>query len=183
MRKNLITFLTAVGFLNPSLTFADVNSEIVFASKDELQTASYVDVNRYLGKWYDIASIPQRFSKDCTNTTAEYALDKRGDLSVLNKCIVDGELSVARGTAKIKDKLTNAKLEVQFFWPFKGKYWIMEIGDNYEYALVGHPDRTYFWFLSRTPDISDAFYNNVMLRVQQKYGYRLNKIQRVIHDK
>ena len=147
------------------------------------QNFSYVvDIERFLGKWYDIASIPQRFSRECTNTAAEYSLDPHGNIAIVNSCIINGEVSIAKGVATVTDKATNAKLEVQFAGPFKGKYWIMEIGDDYEYALVGHPNRNYFWFLSRDPFVTDEFYNSVMLRVQQKYGYRLSRIERVLHD-
>ena len=178
MKKIFKIILVIGGLVHVPVTALAEHKEL-----PELETVEYVDLNRYLGKWYDIASIPQRFSKGCTNTTAEYALNSRGNISVLNTCVVDGDVSVAKGVAIVRDKVSNSKLDVQFFWPFKGKYWIMEIGDNYDYALVGHPNRNYFWFLSRTPNVSDEFYNEVMLRVQQKYGYRLSKIEKVIHDK
>lgn len=180
MKKSILIVMMTSLLATVNLAYAN---DIKTSELEELQTVDYVDINRYLGKWYDIASIPQRFSRGCTNTTAEYALKKNGEISVVNECIVDGKLNVATGSAKVTDTTTNAKLSVQFFWPFKGKYWIIELGDDYEYALVGHPDRNYFWFLSRTPDVSTEFYNEVMLRVQQKYGYRVSKIQRVIHDK
>jgi len=77
-----------------------------------------------------------------------------GAIDVVNACrknTLDGKESSIRGKAWIVDKTTNAKLKVQFFWPFAGVYWIIELDKDYQWAVVGHPDRTYYWILSRTP--------------------------------
>lgn len=135
-----------------------------------LETATHVDLEKYAGKWYEISSIPQRFQRGCTCTTAEYEIN--GDhVSVINTCRderKDGELRTAEGKAFVANKGDNSKLKVQFFWPFKGDYWIVELGDNYEYAAVGAPGRDYLWILSRTPQMEDALYQDLLERLEAK---------------
>ena len=116
------------------------------ASDAPLQTVPSVDLARYAGTWYEIASYPQRFQKGCTGTTATYTLRADGGVEVLNRCARDslnGRVTVARGRARVVDRSTNARLKVSFFWPFWGDYWIIDLGKDYEYAVVGPPSRTY----------------------------------------
>ena len=125
--------------------------------KNELQVVNKVDLKKYIGIWYEIAKIPNRFQKDCIrNTTAEYSFRDDGKIKVVNSCLQsDGSKKVAEGVAKVVDNISNAKLEVSFvrilgiqlFW---GDYWIIGLGENYDFALVGSPDRKYGWILSRT---------------------------------
>lgn len=148
-----------------------------YSQQAELQTVPYVDVNKYIGKWYEIASFPQRFQKGCNCTTAEYSLNKDGSIKVENRCMKDGKEKIATAKAKVKDKRTNAKLSVQFFWPFKGKYWIIDLADDYSYAVVGHPNRKYLWILSRSPQMSENTYKEIVARVQQK-GFDITKLNK-----
>lgn len=114
------------------------------------QPAKPVDLQRYLGKWYELARYEQGFQKDCDGVTAEYALKDNGDISVLNRCRKpDGSIDDARGNAKIVDKVTNAKLKVSFFGPFYGDYWILDRADDYSWAIVGEGSGRYLWLLSR----------------------------------
>ena len=143
-----------------------------------LETVPQVDVKHYLGTWYEIASYPQPFQKGCTHTTATYSLRADGQIEVLNKCRKgshDGKIHVARGRARVVDHETNAKLEVSFFGPFWGDYWIIDLGPNYEYAVVGHPSRDYLWILSRTPTLQEATYRAVLQRIEEK-GYPLERL-------
>lgn len=142
-----------------------------------LQTVPYVDLDRYLGKWYDIASFPQRFQKGCTCTSAEYSLNKDGTIAVVNRCLKDGKEKVSRGKARVKDKKTNARLSVTFFWPFKGKYWIIDLAPDYSYAVVGHPSRDYLWILSRKPELDAEVYKGILERVRSQ-GYDLARLQK-----
>jgi apolipoprotein D and lipocalin family protein len=145
-----------------------------------LQTVPKVDLARYMGTWYEIAAFPQRFEKGCVASTATYSLRNDGKVAVLNQCrneTLDGKLRRARGTAWVVDKHTNAKLKVCFFWPFSGDYWIIDLGSNYEYAVVGHPKRTYLWILSRKPQMDSNPYENILqrLKAQQYDVSRLKK--------
>jgi len=134
-----------------------------------LQTVPYVDLSKYVGKWYEIASFPQSFQKGCHCTTAEYTISKKGYVIVENRCNIDstnGKLSIAKGKAFVVENSGNAKLKVQFFWPFKAKYWIIELADDYSYAVVGHPNREYLWILSRTPTMDESVYYLIKERVR-----------------
>ncbi len=135
-----------------------------------LETVKQVDVKRYMGKWYEIASFPQSFQKGCACTTAEYELLENGKVKVLNCCYLPekDKMKTAEGKAWITDKNTNAKLKVQFFWPFSGKYWIIDLADDYSYAVVGHPNREYLWILSRTPEMATETYNAIIKKVSAK---------------
>lgn len=145
-----------------------------------LETVPEVDLERYLGTWYEIASYPQRYQEGCTGTTATYTLREDGDIDVLNRCrksSLDGKEDTAEGRARVADSQTNAKLEVSFFGPFWGDYWIIDLGPDYEHAVVGHPSRDYLWILSRTPTMDEATYEEILNRVKAK-GYPLDRLQR-----
>jgi apolipoprotein D and lipocalin family protein len=123
-----------------------------------LEAVDQVDLDRYLGRWYEIARFPNRFEKNCEGVTADYARREDGLIAVTNTCrkgSPDGEEKVANGRARIVDEETNAKLEVSFFGPFWGDYWIIGLADDYSLSLVGEPEGRYLWILSRTPMISD----------------------------
>ena len=124
----------------------------------EPEVADYVDLARYLGTWYEIARKPVSFEKGCYGTQANYSLRKNGKtLNVVNTCrkgSLSGALQVSRAKAWVVDRETNAKLKVQFQWPFRGDYWILDVGSRYDYALVGEPGRKSLWILSRTPTLS-----------------------------
>ena len=144
-----------------------------------LQTVSNVDVTRYSGKWYEIASYPQRFQKGCHCTTAEYTLSPNGYLIVENRCnrgSVDGKQSYIKGKAFIEQNSGNAKLKVQFFWPLRAKYWIIDLADDYSYAVVSHPNKKYLWILSRTPKMNDMVYEQILSKLKGK-GFDLSKLQ------
>ena len=149
-----------------------------------LETVESVDLNRYLGKWYEIARFEQRFQKGCTATTAEYSKNNDGTIKVVNRCRLnspDGKLKEAIGKARVVDKETNAKLKVQFFlrWlPLNflaGDYWIIELGDDYEYAMVGAPNREYLWFLARTATIDETLYMELVQKAEN-HGFDTSKL-------
>jgi len=145
-----------------------------------LATVPSVDIPRYLGKWYEIARYPAWFEKQCAReVTATDALREDGKIGVENSCIKqDGSRKQSKGWAKIEDKRTNAKLKVTFFWPFFGNYWVLELGSQYEYSVVGEPGRKYLWILSRTPQMSDEQYREITSRLAAK-GYDSAKLVRV----
>ena len=140
-------------------------------------TVDYVNIQRYSGLWYEIAKIPNSFQDHCAyGTTAEYIIDEDGDIIVINSCFEeDDELDVAEGVAKIADKKTNSKLEVSFvsflgIRPFWGDYWIIGLDEEYQYAVVGHPERKYGWILSRTPSLPDSTMEKIF-GLLEKQGY------------
>jgi apolipoprotein D and lipocalin family protein len=150
-----------------------------------LRTVEHVYLDRYLGTWFEIASFPQRFQKGCTATQANYSLRPDGDITVRNRCNkggLNGPESSVEGKARVVDKVTNAKLEVSFFWPFWGDYWVIDLGPNYEFAVVGHPSRDYLWILSRTPTLSAATYDAILARIGAQ-GYDLSRLHRTLQVK
>lgn len=136
-----------------------------------------VDLARYMGRWYEIASFPQRFQQGCTDSRAEYRIRPDGDVEVLNSCLRDGRVDTAKGKAWVADKTTNAKLKVSFFWPFRGDYWIIELGKDYEYAVVSAPSRKYLWILSRTPKMDETRYREIGGRLKDR-GFDVAKLGR-----
>lgn len=135
-------------------------------STDELPVVAQVDLNRYLGKWYEIATIPMRFQKGCTCVTAEYSLKDNGRIKVVNSCHKDslaGPFKSVTGQAKVVKGSNNAKLKVSFFWPFWGDYWIINLDrEHYQWAVVSGQSRATLWILSRTPRMDDAVYEKLV---------------------
>lgn len=134
-----------------------------------LETVHTVDLTRYAGQWYEIARYPNRFQKDCRESSARYSLRADGEVDVLNQCTdaISGKLRQANGRAWPTDS-SNARLKVSFFWPFRGDYWIMELGKEYEYAVIGTPDRNYFWILSREPAMDQTLYQDILQRARKQ---------------
>ncbi len=156
-----------------------ISMNTVNSNSQTLQTVPYVDLEKFGGKWYEIASFPQRFQKGCTCTTAEYTVTDKGFVIVENRCnrdSVNGKQSYIKGKAFVVENSGNAKLEVQFFWPFKGKYWIIDLAEDYSYAVVGHPNKKYLWILSRTPIMKDNIYQQLISKIKEK-GFDITKIK------
>jgi apolipoprotein D and lipocalin family protein len=129
-------------------------------------------VERYLGKWYEIARYPHSFQEGCFGSTAFYEKMPKGNgIRVINQCRKggpDGELIEAIGKATIADNNTNAKLKVQFFWPFKGNYWIIDLDRDYQVAVVSEPNRQYLWILSRSPKMAPQNVEMLKEKIQGK---------------
>jgi apolipoprotein D and lipocalin family protein len=147
----------------------------------ELRTVDAVDLERYQGRWYEIASFPQRFQEGCVATRATYTLEPEGEVRVLNECreeTLDGEWRRIEGRAWVEDPAdSSAKLLVQFFWPFRGAYWVIELDPDYRTAVVGHPSRDYLWILSRTPQMDPAVYDALLQRIEG-HGFDLTRLRR-----
>jgi len=146
-----------------------------------LEVVDRVDLERYAGRWYEIASFPQRFQRGCVATTALYSLRSDGRIRVENECrdrTFDGPVRRAEGVAWVTaEDGSNARLAVQFFWPFRGAYWIVELDPDYRYAVVGHPSRDYLWILSRTPALDEATYAGVVARMAAR-GFDVDRLER-----
>lgn len=133
-----------------------------------LPTVAAVDLERYAGRWYEIALLPNRFQAQCvSDTRATYARD--GDrISVLNECrTADGGFTHAKGIAKVVEGSGNAQLRVSFFRPFYGDYWILALDPDYRWALVGEPGRQYAWILARHPQLEVATREALLARAAE----------------
>jgi apolipoprotein D and lipocalin family protein len=156
---------------------------VIYLTKDKhntLEVVPHVELKKYLGKWYEIARLPARFQEGCTDTTATYTLSEDGSISVLNECRRNGKVKQAKGKAKIIDKNSGAKLKVTFFWPFYGDYWIINLGKDYDYAVVGTPNRKYLWILSRTLQMDDKLFSQLIESVKSK-GFNVNNLIKTSH--
>jgi apolipoprotein D and lipocalin family protein len=145
-----------------------------------LRTVERVDLDRYMGTWYEIASFPQSFQKGCVASTADYTLRPDGEVTVLNRCrdgSFDGKERSATGRAWVVDPQTNARLEVSFFWPFRGDYWIIDLDPEYRWAVVGAPNRKYLWILARQRTLDEAIYQGIVSRAQAQ-GFEPSRLQR-----
>jgi apolipoprotein D and lipocalin family protein len=146
--------------------------QLMFSEPAPLKAVDQVDLARYVGKWYEIARYANRFEKSCaSDVTAEYTRRDDGKVTVTNACRkADGKNKESKGTAKVVDPKSNAKLKVTFFWPFSGDYWVIDLDPDYKYAVIGEPDRKYLWVLSRTPELAPAVYERIMGKVRE-LGY------------
>jgi len=150
------------------------------AGKRELPVVDNVDLTRYSGKWFEIARLPASFERKCvSDVTATYALKPDGAIEVRNACRqANGKMTESTGTARLRDKNgPNSKLKVTFFWPLSGDYWIIDLDHDYQWALVGTPDRKYLWILSRTPELSADVYARLLARAKS-LGFDISRVQR-----
>jgi len=146
-----------------------------------LETVPSVDLERYQGRWYEIAALPQRFEAGCHCVYAEYKKHPDGYVEVYNSCRKggpEGKVKAVRGKAFPVAGSDNSKLKVQFFWPFKGDYWILELAPDYRHVLVGSPDRESLWILSRTPTLDEATYNHLVQQARTK-GFAVAQLKKM----
>ena len=142
----------------------------------DLKVVANVDLAKYCGTWFEIASFPQQFQKGCECTTAEYTQTDKAYLTVENRCSRNGTESYIKGKAFIDKNSNNAKLKIQFFWPFKGKYWIIDLAADYSYAVVSNPNKKYLWILSRKVTLDKDVYNGIVKRLTEK-GFDLTRLK------
>lgn len=138
-----------------------------------------VDVERYMGRWYEIARLPNRFEKGCDGVTAEYALRQDGTVSVLNTCRKGGPEGAARtaGAKAWSVDPSGSRFEVSFFRPFKAPYWIIALDPQYRWAAVGHPRKKYLWILAREKALPPEVERDLLSKLQA-LGYDTAKLER-----
>ncbi len=142
-----------------------------------VSSVAAVDLQRYVGKWFEIASFPMFFQRNCiADTTAEYGLTPDGKVSVLNRCRTKDGFDKAQGTATAVEGGNNARLKVSFFWPFRSDYWVIGLDQDYRWAVVGNPNRKYLWVLSRTPQLPKELLA-AALKSASDQGFDLNQLR------
>ena len=136
-----------------------------------------VDIMAYAGKWYSLCSIPGIMNKDWLQTVETYVIHPDGYYAVFTTYRIGGtdeqrytrsKLFVIRGT-------NNAVLKAQWVWPFKTDYWVIELADDYSYAVIGHPKHKYLTILSRKPAMADQTFADIIERCKEK-GYDTSKL-------
>ncbi|MDP4240637.1 MAG: lipocalin family protein [Bacteroidota bacterium] len=171
MKKTLTHFLTAF-FVTIGWTACE--------SKSTLATVGSVDLKRYAGTWYEVASYPRFFERGCSNVKATYTPAK-GYIEVFNQSIKNKKPNNIKGKAFVVGNSGNAKLKVQFFWPFKGDYWIIDLAGDYSWAIVSNPNRSTLWILSRSPKMEEKLYNSLVAKLEAK-GFNKNKIVKMVQE-
>jgi apolipoprotein D and lipocalin family protein len=166
-----ILLLIGVCFLNPLS---------IPAQQSTVMAVPSVDLKRYSGRWFEIARLPTKFQKQCIgNTTTTFnTMRENGQLEILSRCLVkNGKVDEIRGETKVSDA-TNAKMKVSFPKFSSDSFWVIDLDPNYQYAVVGNPDRDYLWILNRAPQMDDAVYQQILRRIE-KMGFKPNKLIKV----
>jgi len=147
------------------------------------QTVASVDLEKYSGKWFEIARYPNSFQKNCESVTAEYGVRDDNKISVVNTCHAEEKRS-ATGVARVVSGSNNSKLKVKFApaWvPFaEGDYWVLHIEGDYQAALVGDPEGKYLWILARAPQIKTSTLNVIKARAEE-LGYDSRPLKMTVH--
>ena len=148
--KNYISIVSLILVL----TFSTILYACVSCSN--MKTADNVQLNKYMGTWFEIARIDTPFQRGTFDSQAEYKQNKDGTVQITNSAINEyGEQTSAKAVGYVPDSNNTAKLRISFFRPFYSDYWILDVDDDYQWALVGTPNKRYMWILSRTPNIDD----------------------------
>jgi len=138
-----------------------------------------LDLERYLGTWYEIAKYPVSFEKGLVGVTARYSMRDDGKVRVENagyKGSFEGERKTATGKAWIPNPKRPGELKVSFFWLFAAKYWVIALDPEYRWSIVGEPGRRYLWILSRKPAMDDALYQRLVTKVRE-LGYDPGRLE------
>ncbi|XVE71108.1 hypothetical protein DITRI_Ditri10aG0124100 [Diplodiscus trichospermus] len=155
-------------------------------SQKTMEVVKNLDIKRYMGRWYEIASFPSRFQpRSGVNTRATYTLNEDGTVHVLNETFTDGKRGYIEGTAyKADPNSDEAKLKVKFYVPpflpiipVVGDYWVLYIDEDYRYALIGQPSRKYLWILCRQTHMDDELYNQLVQKAKDE-GYDVSKLHK-----
>lgn len=136
-----------------------------------------VDLNRFAGKWYSLYSIPTFFDKGSRETTTTYSWNKDGYYNVLTEYKKGDDNKIHDYKSKLfqVEGTNNSEMKAQFIWPYKVDYWVVELGGDYSYVVVGHPDHKFLFIMSRKPSMSKELYEEVVARCKAK-GYAVDKL-------
>jgi apolipoprotein D and lipocalin family protein len=146
-------------------------------SDPPLDTVSSLDLTRFQGQWFEIAALPRTTQQGCYGTTATYRTTTATSMDLLNECHVGsltGTVRQAAAHAVVGDPNAPGKLSVDF-GGFYGDYWVIDLGDDYQFAVVGHPSRDYLWILSRTASLDPTVMAGILQRAQEK-GFDIGKL-------
>jgi len=149
-----------------------------------VQPVKSFELDRYLGKWYEIARLDHSFERGLEQVTANYSMRKDGGVSVINRgfSLKKNKWKTAEGKAYFVNDENEGYLKVSFFGPFYGTYAIFELDqENYNYAFVSGPDTSYLWLLSRTPKLDQEIINKFLKQAKQK-GFNIEELIFVNHD-
>lgn len=180
--ENTMRFLPRLLFAGAVLALAGCNPAEVYpvGNANVPQPKKSVELNRYLGKWFEQARYEASFQKDCEGVTAEYTLKRDGNVRVVNTCRQGAVNSVSRSaeaTAKMVEGSNGSKLKVTFVWPFEGDYWVLDRADDYSWSIVGEPSGRNLWLLTRSSRVSDRQYAT-LVKQAASLGYDVSLLRR-----
>jgi apolipoprotein D and lipocalin family protein len=143
------------------------------------ETVKQIDLEKYSGKWYVIGFIPTMFDKKWNYTTETYTLNEKGnyDIYTTYRKTEDDQVHSVRSTGFINKDSGNSKWKVQFIWPFKADYWVIALAEDYSYAVVGNPKKSFVYIMSRTPTLSESIYNKLVEHCKDA-GYDISKLRK-----
>ncbi|WP_372792673.1 lipocalin family protein [Lutibacter sp.] len=183
MLKSLNISLTIIIFIIITNSFISCKNQKTMIDNTVVKE---LDIQKYLGTWYEIARYNHSFERGLVRVTANYSMRDDGKIKVINsgyKDSLNGKFSQAVGKAKIPDSINEpAKLKVSFFLFFYGDYYVMELDKDYQWALIGSSSDTYLWILSRKPQIEKKLYNELLDKLQKR-GYDISKLIKVDQKK
>ncbi len=170
---------------NPKISMVLMIVSVIAActSGPPIHTVESVDIERFMGDWYVIASIPTAIEKQAYNALESYRLAEDGTIETtfsFNKGALDGPLKVYRPRGFIRDKQSNAVWGMQFFWPFKAEYRIIYLAEDYSQTVIGRTKRDYVWIMARKPTMPEDDYNRILDFITAQ-GYDLSKLRKVPH--
>lgn len=170
-------------FENIVKIFAGICLMLLFMScsaTQPLDTVPELDIERYMGTWYEIARLPNSFEKDLSCTTANYSLLENGKVQVINRgySALKDEYKEAKGKAWLPNTSIPGQLKVSFFWPFAGDYFVISLDSEYQHVLVGSPSRKYLWILARNRTLDDSIYSG-LLELAQSKGFAVDQLERI----
>ncbi|MDH5698752.1 MAG: lipocalin family protein [Nitrospirota bacterium] len=163
------------------MAFALLATLVGCSSPPPIQTASQVDLERFMGDWYVIANIPTFIETEAFNAVESYRLNDDGTIATtftFRKGGFEGKQKTYSPTGFVVDQESNAVWDMQFLWPFKADYRIVFVNSDYSQTIIGRVARDYVWIMARTPELSEADYHH-LLKIIATQGYDLSKIQRV----
>ena len=148
---------------------------------EKLKTVEYVDIERFMGDWYVISNIPTFIEKRATNAIENYRLNNKREIETTFSFHQDspqGDKKIYKPKGFIKNKKTNAEWRMQFLWPFKMPFMIIDLDENYNYTVIGVPNRKYVWIMSRRPSLDSSIYNTIIDKLKD-VGYDVKQIKKV----
>jgi len=172
MGKNIILIGIILSFLTSCKTQENMIDKTVVKE---------LDIEKYLGTWYEIARYDHSFERGLVGVTANYSMRDDGKIKVVNsgyKGSLEGKFSEAIGKAKIPNSENPAKLKVSFFWIFYGDYFVLELDKDYQWAVIGSSSDKYLWILSRSPQMEKDLYNKLLENLTKR-GYDISKLIKV----
>jgi len=177
MKRSLL--ITIIFAILASLTLLSCSSNKKMINNNVVEN---LEIDKFIGTWYEIARYQHRFEKDLVGVTATYSLEKNDRIKVVNKGYkekLDGKEKSITGKAKIPDPQNPGNLKVSFFWIFYSDYLVMELDEeNYQWAVIGSSSPNYLWILSRNPEMDEKLYKNLLSRIEKR-GYDISKLYMV----